>query len=278
MDVLPFVLLGRKVALQPDIGASAAELAFGTTLRIPGQILHDPGDLPDGPQLKDLLSQVRTSTAERVHQTSRHNPVEGTFKKIPEDITHVYTRQHQTKGLQTPYEGPFFIDSKPSASTLKLVVGHYRDGRERSEIRHLNDVKLADPDSLAAPASRPALGRPSAQSEGRNNTGLEVVQTPPVPDNRLIEVPNPTSTNGSKQTEPAEIQNKISDKTPEMSRLLESTARPVRATRNQNPSYVDSMEISGPPPYPGFVNHSRSWSASQAELAAINASIGTRSY
>ena len=46
-------------------------------------------------------------------------------------------------------------------STVRIEVGHYKSGEKRYEIRHFNDLKIAHPDSLAAPAVRPALGRPS---------------------------------------------------------------------------------------------------------------------
>ena len=36
LDFLPFVLLGRRVAHQPDIGASASEMVFGKNVAIPG--------------------------------------------------------------------------------------------------------------------------------------------------------------------------------------------------------------------------------------------------
>ena len=280
MDVLPFVLLGRRVALQPDIGASASELTFGTTVRIPGQILYDPGDLPEGPRLKELLQQVKTSTAERIHQTSRHNPPEPAFKSIPENITHVYTKQHQTKGLQAPYEGPFLIDSRPSRSTLKLVVGTYKDGSPRHEIRHLNDVKLAHPDSMAAPASRPALGRPSAQAGVQRQTELNPTETVPPSQNRLSSDPKPT-VNKSKQPVDASPVANSSDSNHATSSQVQrepalnvgiggfneelsgpppvpafTTGRPVRATRNQSPKYVDAI-----------------WVASNQELADIQASI-----
>ena len=55
IDHLPFVLLGRRVALQPDIGVSASEMTFGMNVRIPGQLLHDPGNLPEGPELHNIL-------------------------------------------------------------------------------------------------------------------------------------------------------------------------------------------------------------------------------
>ena len=62
LDFLPFVLLGRRVAYQPDIKASAAELTFGVNPRIPGQILHDPGEIRSGEELQSLLEQVRNNT------------------------------------------------------------------------------------------------------------------------------------------------------------------------------------------------------------------------
>ena len=48
--------------------------------------------------------------------------------------------------------------------------------------------------------------------------------------------------------------------------------RPARSTRNPSPLYVDSLEFSGPPPFRGFPSN-RSWSASAADLEAINRSI-----
>ena len=42
LDYLPFIVLGKNSALQPDVGASPNELAFGSNLRIPGQLIQDP--------------------------------------------------------------------------------------------------------------------------------------------------------------------------------------------------------------------------------------------
>ena len=48
------------------------------------------------------------------------------MKDLPEHITHVYTRQHQTTGLQPPYEGPFPVAERVSRSVVKIVVGRGR--------------------------------------------------------------------------------------------------------------------------------------------------------
>ena len=52
-------------------------------------------------------------------------------------------------------------------STVKLEVGLYKDGSTRYEIRHIDDLKFAHPDSLAAEARRPALGRRPTSPDDR---------------------------------------------------------------------------------------------------------------
>ena len=160
LDFLPFVLLGRRVAFQPDMGALASEMCFGKNVSIPGEILNDPDSIEGEEAYKNLLNLVRSKTDRKISQPSRHSKVETPLPGIAEDVTHVYTRQHQTTGLQSHFEGPFRIEERVSRSIFKLEVGSYKDGRKRFELRHLNDLKPAHPKSIAAPASQPRLGRP----------------------------------------------------------------------------------------------------------------------
>ena len=102
LNHLPFVLLGRRVAYQPDIGASASELVFGTNVRIPEQILYDPGEVQSVESLQQLLKQIREKTSQFGRPTSNHNPPERQLPAVPESATHAYTCQHQTTGLQAP--------------------------------------------------------------------------------------------------------------------------------------------------------------------------------
>ena len=272
LDHLPFVLLGKRVALQPDLGASPSELTFGKNVRIPGQLLSDPGAPPSEIELSKILQNVRNATNRPAVQPSRHSKPEPPLTGFPPDATHAYTRQHKAQGLQVPYEGPFAIVDRPSKSTVKLDVGTFKSGEKRFEIRHLNDIKFAHPKSLAAPAERPSLGRKPRTSVpvGVSNptepgpsptTVLPGQNRFSEPDNTLpVEQapPNDLSTNN----EPAEIQTRF----------------PARSTRNPNPIYVDalSMEYTGPPTIPAFTSRHTAWSASAADLARINASISTR--
>ena len=154
VDQLPFVLLGKRVAFQPDIGASPSELVLGMNVRIPGQILRDPGELQSAEELKTLLGQVRSNTDNAAVPTSNHSRPEKPCAALPKDITSVFTRQHKATGLQVPYEGPFKVVSRPTESTVQIDVGSYKNNKRRHEIRHFNDLKIAHPDSLAAPANQ----------------------------------------------------------------------------------------------------------------------------
>ena len=272
LDHLPFVILGKNATLQPDIGASPSEMSFGMNVVIPGQILMDPGNLPDGPQLQDILRNVRNNTLNSVVQPSHHTkPTD--LPGVPLGATHAYTRQHQTTGLQCPYQGPFKILEFPSKSTAKLLVGYFKSGEERHEIRHVNDLKFAHPKSLVSPAARPTLGRRPATVQTGVPSPTEAV--PPVPQtptetssstNRLSD-PNPTAkqTNPAQSTIGTEPAVNHATSTRESRQLAPSSSGrslPVRATRNPNPHYVDAIS-----------SVLRPWSATQKEILALNEAI-----
>ena len=198
LDFLPWVLLGRRVAYQPDLGASSSELTYGQNVRIPGQLLCDPGEIEDFPTLQKLLRQVRLKTTGEAVQPSNHSLPEKQLAGVPEGATHAFTRQHQATGLQAHFEGPFRIDSRVSRSVIKLEVGVYKDGTKRYELRHINDLKFAHPDSLAAEAKRPALGRkPTTSPAGGRDTTDAKAQLPLAPPEEEPQLnrsdPNPTS-------------------------------------------------------------------------------------
>ena len=210
----------------------------------------------------------------------------------------MYTRQHQTTGLQAPYEGPFKVAEQVSRSTYKIEVGTFKDGSKRYEIRHANDLKAAHPDSKTAPISRPKLGRPS-KSDPQNKLNSSMA-SPGTPSNHFDSLP---SQNGGSEADtnlvpradtPATARNKqaadclnppkratVAPSNHETSnpknRLPASDparglsmgtgppagqpfSRPARTTRNPNPYYVDSIAT-------------RAWQATPEDLQYLNRSI-----
>ena len=153
---LPWALLGRRTAYNEDLGTSSSELTFGKHISIPGSLLPDaPNQEPDVDSLlkhlriKDNRKAVPTSTTKQNYVSSP-----------PESVTHVYTRQHDTKGPQTRYKGPFLIVARPSRSTIEIKVGLNKDGSNRTELRSWSDVKSAYLRENVIEAERPKRGRP----------------------------------------------------------------------------------------------------------------------
>ena len=67
---LPWVLLGKRVAHQPDLDTSAAQLCLGKSVSLPGQMLGLPGPPLTSLQTKALLEQLYKMSAKPPIPTS----------------------------------------------------------------------------------------------------------------------------------------------------------------------------------------------------------------
>ena len=73
---LPIVLLGMRTALKEDLGTSAVKLVYGTTLNLPGDVIHpapqmtSPGSFAD--QLRQHMAQLRPSPVITHGQSAFH--------------------------------------------------------------------------------------------------------------------------------------------------------------------------------------------------------------
>ncbi len=77
VDNLPIVLLGIRATFKPDINACAAELVFGSTLRLPGEFLEyttppTPGDVDD---LLHRLRKFVRSQRPQLHVSPMHQRI-----------------------------------------------------------------------------------------------------------------------------------------------------------------------------------------------------------
>ena len=77
-DSLPLVLLGIRSSLKADIGCTAAELVYGTTLRLPGSFLNPvstpqlPASIDYAEQLKETLSSLHATPPRKTSQRPVH--------------------------------------------------------------------------------------------------------------------------------------------------------------------------------------------------------------
>ena len=165
--VLPWALLGIRTAYNKDLGTSSNELTLGTHVQVPGSILK-PVDYDSAePNIKEILENLQIKDNKFAIPTSK--PIQ---KQVdpPTNVTHVYVKQHETRGLDSRYRGPFKIISKPTRSTLEIKTGLTAKGEIRSELRAWADCKPAYVNEDTVEASRPKRGRPPKKtSETKTN-------------------------------------------------------------------------------------------------------------
>ena len=108
LEALPVVLLGLRSSYKDDIKASAAEMVYGTTLRLPAEYFYDEQTQPNPyifvERFREQMRNVRP--VETAHHTKRRVFTHGTLQ----NCTHVFVRVDRARRpLEAPYEGPFLI-------------------------------------------------------------------------------------------------------------------------------------------------------------------------
>jgi len=157
IEYLPWALLGRRTAFNKELKTSSAELTLGMHPQIPMALAQEVKETEE-PTIPSILAKLRLKN-ERIAvptSTNHQKPVD----PPSQDVTHVYCRHHNCKGLQCKWRGPFEIDSRPTRSTVKIKVGVNKDSSDRTEIRSWGDAKSAYLRDNMAAASRPKRGRP----------------------------------------------------------------------------------------------------------------------
>ncbi|GFS66049.1 retrovirus-related Pol polyprotein from transposon 17.6 [Trichonephila clavipes] len=107
-EVLPIILLGLRASLKEDILCTPAELVFGTTIRLPGEMFDS--SKPDD-DVVNFVSKLKS------HMQSLHPKPPKHHGKRPVFIhpglleaTHVFLRRAMLRRpLQQPYDGPFKV-------------------------------------------------------------------------------------------------------------------------------------------------------------------------
>ena len=111
--------------------------------------------------MEDLLRRVSENAERPPAQTALHRKLPVYMPPAAQEATHVYTKKPKKSPLGPVNDGPFPIKERIGKSSLKLGVGHYANGRERTEIRHWRTCYPADVPEGTQDASRPQLGRKS---------------------------------------------------------------------------------------------------------------------
>ena len=228
IKMLPWALLGQRTAFNKDLGTSSSELTLGTHIQVPGCILSEP--TAEEPDISKILSNLQIKNARSAVPTSKNLQKE--VLPPSQAVTHVYVKQHDTRGLETRYRGPFLIVRRPTRSTVEIKVGLDRHGENRTELRAWSDCKPAYLRESAKEAERPKRGRPRKKE-------LQISEEPTV----------------------------LNDKE-------DPDSQPFHGFATQEVAGI--MFSRPPPPFPNSTSADpkyKMWSASKAQLNAINRSI-----
>ena len=152
IDSLPLIPLGIRTALKIDLKCSAAELVYGTTLRLPGELFQRSTCELDP---VSLVSRLRASMS-RFQAIHARPPAQRSIYIDPglSTCTHVFVRHDAIrKPLQPPYDGQyrvlsrhdkfFTVDHKGRQDTIPL---------DRLKPTHFNEV----PDTIVSPSPDPS--------------------------------------------------------------------------------------------------------------------------
>ena len=125
-EALPLVLLGIRASLKEDISCTAAELVYGTNLRLPGEFFSASSD--NSTDLGTFVTQLkRTMQTLRATPTRQSSQPTGQIDNALSTASHVFVRHDAVrKPLQQPYDGPFKVVSR-SAKYFTLEIKGRRD-------------------------------------------------------------------------------------------------------------------------------------------------------
>ncbi|BHF82773.1 hypothetical protein SprV_0802591200 [Sparganum proliferum] len=160
-DNLPLAVLGIRAALKSDLGCSAAELVFGTTLRLPGEMITATSRGADDTPY-NLVHRLRQFMRSLSPVPPRTPMTESYVEKDLDKSIHVFVRCDRVRQpLQSPYEGPFRVLAR-NAKTCRILRGDKEDvvsvdrvkaavAEERSDLSQ--GQKCADPLTPVPPSS-----------------------------------------------------------------------------------------------------------------------------
>lgn len=150
VEALPIVLWGIRTAFKADVGCSAAELVYGTTLRLPGEFFvpDQQAHIPAG----DYASRLRHIMT-KLRPTPPRQPAERSIyvSSELESCSHVFLRNDVVRrSLQAPYDGPFRV-LRHGRKTITIE----RHGRQ--EVVSLDRVKPAHMETNQSTTATSAL-------------------------------------------------------------------------------------------------------------------------
>ncbi|CAH8613718.1 unnamed protein product [Schistosoma haematobium] len=168
-DALPLVLLRVRSSVKEDIGCTAAELVYGTTLTLPGQLVKNETTTPGDPsrfvsRLLQMMQSIR-AIPPREYDNRVH------LDKHLETCKFVFVRVEAVKKpLTPPYEGPYKVIKR----TDKYFIINKNGNHETISIDRIKPASYEVPhdteDNTANKQSLPSIAKKQEEEEKLSTT------------------------------------------------------------------------------------------------------------
>jgi len=162
---LPLILMGIRTTVKQDLRCTAAELVYGTTLRLPGEFFHTymhtthtPDPVNYATHLKTVMQKLRPPSARSSQQRKTH------ITKDLHTCPFVFMRNDAVKRpLQPPYDGPFKV--------LQRTDKHYTvDINGKEKVVSLDRLKSAYMDDTPQSTDDTTFTDDTTSTEDTNST------------------------------------------------------------------------------------------------------------
>ncbi len=193
-DCLPLVLLGMRTAVKEPINSSASKMVFGTTLRLPGQLL-DTSLMPSDEIAEDYVRRLNRAMLTLQPTPPRARREHVFIDPALKSCTHVFVRIDTVRRpLQPPYEGPYEVLAR-AEKTITL------DRKGKRETISIDRVKPAHLETQ--------------QSNDTLNENVSAGLPPPT-----SRTPSPSEQNTAERRRPADETEDSDDDGPLLSTIL----------------------------------------------------------
>ena len=157
IDELPWIMLGLRTAPKEDLEASAAEMVYGSTLTVPGDLLQTSSDVPVSQHLRQLREVVGNFRPKPVaHHGAENNPVH--VPRSIQNASYVYIRKDGYRApLEPPYHGPYRVLSKND----KYYTVQLGDKQDNVSLDRLKAANAEEKDVIQPPRR----GRPPRRTQ-----------------------------------------------------------------------------------------------------------------
>ena len=162
VDNMPLILLGMRSTVKEDLGHTCSELVYGTTLRLPGDLVN-PGNPSKDPA--SFAAHLAKTMGELRPVLPRQPTSQRTYMPVAlETCTHVFVRVDAvSRPLTAPYNGPYKV-LKRGRKTFTLMMNGRTD---RVAIDRLKPAISTTPATSPPPPPVTPPGPPTTTPEER---------------------------------------------------------------------------------------------------------------